>query len=267
MNKEHNVKKGWADVIYDIQKANVWKRISAYIFDIILIGIAAVGFAFLFSNLLGYDSYASDLSALYEKYETEYRVDFDITASEYDALGESEKNAYDTAIKALSADAEVNYTYSMMLNLTLIMITFGILFAFIIFEFVIPLALHNGQTLGKKIFGVCLIRKDGVKVNALLLFVRTILGKFTLETMIPVLIVIMFYFNVIGVFGTFVILLLFCGQILVVSATKNNLAIHDLLAQTVAVDISSQMIFDSYEDMIEYKKRLHAEDVSRAEYS
>ena len=66
VNKVHNVKKGWADVIYDIQKANVWKRISAYIFDIILIGLAAVGFAFLFSNLLGYDSYASDLSALYD---------------------------------------------------------------------------------------------------------------------------------------------------------------------------------------------------------
>jgi len=110
------------------------------------------------------------------------------------------------------------------------------------------------------------MRKDGVKINALLLFVRTVLGKFTLETMIPVLIIIMFYFNVIGIFGTVVILGIAIAQIVMIAATKDNLAVHDALSQTVAVDAASQMIFDSYEAMIEYKKKLHAEEAEKAEY-
>jgi len=244
----------------------MWKRISAYLFDIILIGIVTVGLTFFMSFLLDYDSYAQKLSDLYDSYEVKFGVDFDLTYDEYDAMSPEESAKYDLAVKAVSEDGEVNYLYSMMLNLTLIMITFSILAAYLLLEFAVPLLIGNGQTLGKKIFGIALMRKDGVKINALLLFVRTVLGKFTLETMIPVLIIIMFYFNVIGIFGTVVILGIAIAQIVMIAATKDNLAVHDALSQTVAVDAASQMIFDSYEAMIEYKKKLHAEEAEKAEY-
>ena len=61
-------------MILDLQKANMWKRISAYLFDMILLGIAAVGFTFLLSSILGYDSYTERLDAAYEKYEAEKHV-------------------------------------------------------------------------------------------------------------------------------------------------------------------------------------------------
>ena len=35
----------------------------------------------------------------------------------------------------------------------------------------------------------------------------------------------------------------------------------DKMAHTVAVDMASQMIFDSPEALLEYKKRIHAESV------
>ena len=35
----------------------MWKRISAYIFDFIMLGIVAVGAALLLSGILGYDRY------------------------------------------------------------------------------------------------------------------------------------------------------------------------------------------------------------------
>ena len=41
--------------------------------------------------------------------------------------------------------------------------------------------------------------------------------------------------------------------------------IHDKLAGTVTVDLASQMIFDSPEALLEYKKRLHAESTERKE--
>ena len=41
---------------------------------------------------------------------------------------------------------------------------------------------------------------------------------------------------------------------------------HDMISGTVTVDFASQMIFDSAEQMLEYKKKLHAEAAERAEY-
>ena len=67
-------------VIYDLQKASMWKRISAFLFDFIMIAIVAVGIILLLSSVLGYDTYTDKLETFYEKYETEYGVDFDISA-------------------------------------------------------------------------------------------------------------------------------------------------------------------------------------------
>jgi hypothetical protein len=38
--------------------------------------------------------------------------------------------------------------------------------------------------------------------------------------------------------------------------------LHDMLAGTVTVDFASQMIFDSPEELLEYKKKLHAESIT-----
>ncbi|MBQ8408088.1 MAG: RDD family protein [Clostridia bacterium] len=253
-------------MIYDLQKANMWKRISAYIFDMILLVIITVGIASLLSLILGYDSYSERLQECYGKYEELYGVDFDLTAEEYDALSAEELSNYEAAAEALAADGEANYVYSMIFNLTLLIVTFSILIAYLLLEFTVPLLFKNGQTLGKKVFGVAVMRLDGVKVNAPLLFIRTILGKYTVETMIPVLIVIMLLFNVITVVGIAVIALILLVQAVLVIATRTRSPIHDMIASTVAVDMASQLIFDSKEDMLEYKKRIHAEAAAKQEY-
>ena len=53
----------------DLQKASLWKRISAYIFDVILLVTVAVGVAFLLSTLFKYDSYAQKRAELRQAYE------------------------------------------------------------------------------------------------------------------------------------------------------------------------------------------------------
>ena len=253
-------------MIYDLQKASMWKRISAFLFDAILLGIAAVLFAWCLSGVLGYDGYSDELDAAYVRYGEMYGVDLNLSLTEYDALSEQEVETLNTAYAALSADEEAIRAYNMIINLTLLITSLGILAGFVVMEFIIPMKLGNGQTLGKKIFGIGLMQQDGVKVNGRVMFVRTILGKYTLETMIPVLIVMMIWFGILGLAGTLVLLGIGLVQVLMLIITQKRLVIHDALATTVAVDIASQMIFPDREAMIAYKEKIHAEKAARAEY-
>lgn len=247
--------------MYDFQKANMWKRISAAICDLILLCIAVVGVALLLSTALGYDGYTTRLEEISNSYAEEYNVDLDISQSEYDALSEDDRARYEAADKAFAADSEANYVYQMIVNLTLIIVTFSVLVAYLLLEFLVPLLFGNGQTLGKKVFGVAVMREDGVKISPVILFARAILGKYTLETMIPVFIFLMILLGLMGVLGTVFIFGLLIIQIVLVAITKARTPLHDKLAHTVCVDLASQMIFDTPDDLLEYKKRIHAEKV------
>lgn len=251
---------------HDLQKASLWKRASAWIFDFILLGILIVGVAFVLSVVLGYNGYNETLDAAYAQYEAQYDVEFEISQEQYLAMTEQQRHNYDTAYNTLVSDQEAMYAYNMVLNLTMLITTLSILIAYLALEFALPLFLGNGQTLGKKIFGLCLMRTDGVQINNLQLFVRTVLGKFTIETMIPVYILIMIFFNMIGIVGTGILAALVLVQLILLAVTATNAQIHDLLAGTVVVDYSSQMIFRTTEDLIAYQKRVAAEAAARQPY-
>lgn len=253
-------------MIYDLQKASFWKRISAWLFDGILTNILAVGLALVLSMLLGYDTYDRSVEDAYARYEAQYGITFDISQETYLEMSEEDRTQYDAAYAALTADEEAMYAYNMMLNLSLVILSLGILAAILIWEFMVPLFLGNGQTLGKKIFSIGLVRNDGVQVNTMQLFTRTLLGKFTIETMIPVYILVMLFWGMTDVTGTMILAALLVVQCCILGFSRTNALIHDLLAGTVVVDISSQMIFRTTEDLIAYKKKIHAEMVSRRDY-
>ena len=126
--------------------------------------------------------------------------------------------------------------------------------------------LGSGRTLGKKIFGLGLMRTEGVKISNVSLFIRTILGKYAIEIMIPVLIVLMLYWGTIGIVGPIVLGLILIVQLVVMITTRTNSLIHDLLADTVVIDYASQMIFDSREEMIAFKEKAHREAVAHQTY-
>ncbi len=250
----------------DLQKASFGKRIAAWLFDGILLGILAVACGVLLSWLLGYDAHSATLEQAYGRYEQEYGVVFEIYLEEYEAMTQAQRENYDTAYEALIADEEAMYAYNMMLSQTLVILSVAILAATAVIEWLVPLYFGNGQTLGKKIFGLALIRSDSVQLNNMQLFTRSMLGKFTVETMIPVLIILMIYWGTMGVAGTAVLFALACGQLFSLIFTRNNCAIHDLMAGTVVVDYASQTIFRSTEDLIEYQKRVAADRANRAPY-
>lgn len=250
----------------DIQKASLWKRFAAGILDGILLAVLATGVAFLLGAFLGYDGYNTTLNESYAYYEEQYGISFQITGEEYEALSPQEKETYDKAYDTLIHDEEAMKAYNMVLNLSLLITTGGILVACLLLEFVVPMLMGNGQTLGKKVFGLGVVRVDGVRTTPLQMFVRTVLGKFTIETMIPVYVVLMLFFNVTGLGGTLLLGALLVAQILIMALNRNNSLIHDLLAGTVVVDVASQMIFRDTQDLIDYKKKLSREQSNRQTY-
>ena len=251
---------------HDIQKAGLWKRIAAGVLDGILLSILAVGVAFLLGAFFGYDGYNTTLNESYAYYEEQYGISFQITGEEYQSLSPQDQAVYDEAYDALIQDEAAMKAYNMVLNLSLLITTVGLLGACLVLEFGLPLIFGNGQTVGKKVFGLGVVRVDGVRTTPVQLFVRTVLGKFTIETMIPVYVVLMIFFNVTGLGGTLLLGALLVAQILIMALTANNSLIHDLLAGTVVVDVASQMIFRDTQDLIDYKKRLAREESTRQTY-
>lgn len=248
-----------------LQKANLGKRIIAAIFDFILLSIIAVGLAAVFSAAFGYNGYMDTVNEAYAKYEKEYSVELQITAEQYEAFDEAEKQNYDAALKALNKDEDVIYAYNMLINLTMLIMTLSILNSVIVIEFVVPKLFGNGQTLGKKIFGIGLMHTEGIEVSGVQLFARAVLGKFVFGLMIPLSMIMMIFFNAIGVTGMAILLILAVAQIACLAVTRTNSLIHDVIAKTVTVDIASQRIFKTREDLIEFVKARHAEKAAQAE--
>lgn len=250
----------------DLRKANFTKRLAAALLDFILLAVLVSGAATLLAITFGYDSYADTIDARRQHFESQYGIKFEITQEEYDALDEAARKNFDEAFEALVEDEAFLRAYNMQISLTMLITTFSVLFGVLAVEFAIPLFFKNGQTVGKKIFGIALVRTDGVQVSKLQLFIRTVLGKFTIELMIPIYAVLMIFFNAANIFTLAILGGLLLGQLVCVAATRTNSPIHDLLAGTAAVDMATQMIFKSREDLLEYTKKLHADEANRAEY-
>ena len=98
------------------------------------------------------------------------------------------------------------------------------------------------------------------------LFVRTVLGKYAVETMIPIMAVMMLFFGNLNIVVLGIVLILSVAQFVLFLATRKHSLINDLLADTVAVDMASQMIFNSTDELVAYKAKLQAEKVAHQTY-
>lgn len=256
----------------------MWKRISAFLCDMIAFCIIAVGIALLLSTIFGIDAQQNKMVAICDQYEKEYNLsDFmtkeeldgalsiTLTAERYNTLSEEQQATFNQASEALFKNEDYLYAYGMVNQLILLTLTFSILISYLILEFAIPLLFKNGQTLGKKIFGVAVMRIDGVKISPMILLIRALLGKYAVETMIPVFVLLSLMLGTAGIVTVILLILLVITQVALLIFTQARTPLHDMLAGTVTVDFASQMIFDSPEELLEYKKKLHAEALAEKE--
>ena len=255
----------------DLQKASLLKRVSAYILDMILVLILAVGFACAFSWMFGYAKYETTLDErrdfFIEKYGLEeYAEDFALAETELEKLTDEQKEAYTNAMKEFEKDPEANRAWGMLLSLSFLILTFSVLLTYLVLEFFVPLALGGGMSIGRKIFAVGVMHENYVKVNPTALFVRSILGKCTIETMVPLYLILLILFGQLGIIGTLVLIGMLLLQLILVFTTRTHSTIHDLLSHTISVDYSSQMIFENEEAMLRYKSERAREAAERESY-
>ena len=251
-------------MIYDLQKASIMKRIAAGIFDLILTVIIAVGVMWLLSAIFNLDSYSKQMEEYVEEYSVKYNIDIQkfskMDLETYESTYSKEERAFHAQIeKEMQKDDRILKAYSLWYNLTIIMVTLGVLIGVLVIEFVVPLILGNGQTIGKKCFSICVMMQNGVKLKTFPLLARSLLGKFTIETMIPCYI---FAMRFLGKGNDFqIILLLGLGilQLALIITNPFNTLLHDSLSFTTVVDKESQMIFETEDDLIKYKEKIALE--------
>ncbi len=249
-------------MIEDLQKASLLKRFSAYLLDVILLAVLITGIAALLSFLLGYEAEGEKLSGYFEQYSQEFQVEM-LSQGEYDALTDEARQEYDKVyaemMTAMNENNDAVICYNKVINYTFLIVIGSILFGYLLLEFAVPLLLKNGQTVGKKVFSLAVVRIDCVRVSTLQMFVRTVLGKCTVGTLVPAMALLSMQFGTANIVIVLVLLAIILIQFFMIVITNTNSAIHDRMASTVVVDMPSQMIFDSAEHLLEYKKQRHKE--------
>ena len=76
----------------------------------------------------------------------------------------------------------------------------------------------------------------------------------------------MLVFEALNLFGLLIVAIVFVIQAVLLIVNENKALIHDLLAGTVVADAASTRIFETEDELIEYKKTCHAEEVSKKAY-
>ena len=270
-------------MICDLQKASIIKRLSAFLLDFILLSILAVGAIALFSIVVHYDARYEQYNAAYvecenlvkektEEYKQQHSITFDllaVTQENASELTQEQRDQYDAYLDYINNDAQLKELSKKVsdglldvVGATLTIIPLGLFVAFLILEFIVPLCLKNGQTVGKKVFGIAVIHTNGVKISTFSLFVRGVLGKYTIETMVPVFLVLMFFLASGGLLLIIILAAILILQLVLLITTKTNSFIHDIISYTVEVDLSSQMIFSNEDDRLRYISENHNRQVS-----
>ena len=272
--------------MFELKKIGFIRRASALLLDAILLAVLATGFIWIISlicNFTGAEQTMRDYWAQLDEYRVEYFpdiaenyhfqyiesengnykiIDPDGKASDENALlgalyedkdrSERMQEAYE-AHEKLPADNIVNKQVSLVLNMLFMMVSIGVLLSYMVLEFVLPIIFKNGQTVGKKVFSICLVKPNCVKIPTIALFARTVLGKFAIETMFPILLLFLLLFGGLGWLAIVLLAAITLLNVILFFATKNRTPIHDLLSSTVAVDMKLQMIYQSEEELAEKK--------------
>lgn len=251
----------------DLQKASISKRLAAFMIDFFIFILICSAIASLCSLILGYGSTIDEFNKHFAKYEEKYEIDTKISREEYDKLPIEVKQRYEAATKEFEENIEeITELYVNIATKTFLVISVSLLLTFLITEFAVPMFFKNGQTLGKKLFSIGIMRVDNIRITPFQLFVRTIVGKFIIETLTPVLFILLDFFGLLGGMGYIVVAVYVIAQAAMCIFTKNKYALHDALAVTVAVDMQTQMIFDSNEELVAYKAKLHEEETMNSPY-
>ncbi len=237
----------------DFYKASPLKRFVAYMIDLILLLIIAGSVVVGMFSKLNFNSYREELVSYYDKYEQQFGVDLSVSK---EGLTQEEQQKYVDALTALNEDEGALSALSSVVKIALLSLAVGLFVGYAILEVMLPLIFKNGQTVGKKAMGLCVMHKEHVKVSVMQVIYRAILGKYFVETLVPVVMLLLNTSNTLGMTSSLVLAAIAMTQGFIVLMSQANCGIHDKLFKTVVADFEQQYIFDSLEEKRAYEQEL-----------
>ena len=271
---EKNVKQDNRNSIYEPKTPKTIKRFGAWVIDIILVIIVATGIALFTSMIYGYDNYNNvchEKEIQYGVYVESSEGTFEYENKKYVLVTEIESISKEEATQrktALYQDIEYREAYSKRSVGQVIIVTTGIVVSLTIFEFIVPLILKHGRTVGMRFFDIGYVTEEGIEVNVRTLFVRFLFGKLVVGALIPysglmLSILMPTYYTFVGLVALIGVPVL---NILLLCITPEKRGIHDFLAKCVPVDNSCQIYFDNVEDLVKAKKEEKANKTEKKYY-
>ena len=111
-----------------------------------------------------------------------------------------------------------------------------------------PIILKNGQTIGKKVFGLGLANSDGYK------FTNTrLLMRFVPFAVVDISLFFMILVNLYLVL--LIVLIIFLVSFALAMSSPKRMSLHDLTAQTIVVDLKTSTLFSTVEEEESYVLR------------
>ena len=256
---------------YDIQKAPVTKRIGAFLLDFMLLVILIVFATSLLTHAMNVNKHIENIKVITDEieenkeyYEEKYQLKLDITDEEFNTMTEEEKIACNEAWSKMYNETGLTKLENKVVSLYILAITCGALIAILLTEVLVPALMKHGRTLGKRAFGLAVMRKNCVKIHPVQMVARALLGKFTICLMFPIYAIVFYGLN--SMPGKVILVVVLGAQLIAMGVSKNNAAIHDLIVGTTVVDYDSQMIYENEEELQAAIEKDKAEQAARKTY-
>jgi len=204
----------------------VYRRISAFLIDIFLVTFVST----IFSSISYVNPFIGNYKVAYDEYREIYKSE-----SESVLTNPTIKNVVDYSNKMSKQIYKIDY--SMLFN-NIYYLVFSFLY-FVLFAY-----FTNGQTLGKKLFKLKVVRQDGEKVKLSNLMLRTLLSGSSIFMGVNIIVVIQLLFLMIPQNQAYFYAILFSSMIsyiieiigLVLLFSKEHRSLDDIIGSTKVID-------------------------------
>ena len=204
----------------------VYRRISAFLIDIFLVTFIST----IFSSISYVNPFIGNYKVAYDEYREIYESE-----SESVLTNPTIKNVVDYSNKMSKQIYKIDY--SMLFN-NIYYLVFSFLY-FVLFAY-----FTNGQTLGKKLFKLKVVRQDGEKVKLSNLMLRTFLSGSSIFMGVNIIVIIQLLLLMIPQNQVYFYAILFSSMIsyvieiigLVLLFSKEHRSLDDIIGSTKVID-------------------------------
>ena len=204
----------------------VYRRISAFLIDVFLVTFVST----IFSSISYVNPFMENYKVAYDEYREIYKSE-----SESVLTNPTIKNVVDYSNKMSKQIYKIDY--SMLFN-NIYYLVFSFLY-FVLFAY-----FTNGQTLGKKLFKLRVVRQDGEKVKLSNLMLRTLLSGSSIFMGVNIIVVIQLLLLMISQNQVYFYAILFSSMIsyvieiigLVLLFSKEHRSLDDIIGSTKVID-------------------------------